>query len=122
MTPNSKMNEGGKKSGSGRGKPEDHEPERKGGRSESQSERSRAAPPGRGGRRGARTVTEAVRRWHWSGATHVSPHNLNPPLVLPPPLALVQLGVQLEIAVVPVGTHYTALYSFAHRASRLAAV
>lgn len=40
------MSHGGKKSGSGRGKSENHAPARKGGRSESQSERSRAAKKG----------------------------------------------------------------------------
>ena len=37
---------GGKKSGSGRGRTEDHSPERKGGHSESDAERSRAAKKG----------------------------------------------------------------------------
>ncbi len=44
------ISHGGKKSGSGRGKPENHEPERKGGRkggtSQSHTERSRAAKKG----------------------------------------------------------------------------
>lgn len=40
------ISHGGKKSGSGRGKSENHAPERKGGRSESHSERSRAAKKG----------------------------------------------------------------------------
>ena len=37
---------GGRKSGSGRGRSENHAPERKGGHSESQAERSRAAKKG----------------------------------------------------------------------------
>lgn len=37
---------GGKKSGSGRGRAEDHSPERKGGHAESHAERSRAAKKG----------------------------------------------------------------------------
>jgi hypothetical protein len=40
------VSHGGKKSGSGRGKSENHGPERKGGRSESHAERSRAAKKG----------------------------------------------------------------------------
>jgi plasmid stabilization system protein ParE len=40
------VSHGGKKSGSGRGKSENHAPERKGGHSESRAERSRAAKKG----------------------------------------------------------------------------
>jgi plasmid stabilization system protein ParE len=40
------ISHGGKKSGSGRGRAENKEPERKGGRSESTAERSRAAKKG----------------------------------------------------------------------------
>lgn len=40
------ISHGGKKSGSGRGKPENHAPMRKGGHSETRAERSRAAKKG----------------------------------------------------------------------------
>jgi plasmid stabilization system protein ParE len=45
------MTHGGKKSGSGRGKPEDHSAARKSGSSQSRTERSKAAKKGWGTRR-----------------------------------------------------------------------